>query len=153
MSVKSGEYHQHRLEIDLPHAFQRPEGVLFADGGVLFADVESRKRREYLIALSQTGNKTQAARLVGVHPSTPYCPAWRADEAFQAGVKVARELAADLLEGEAFRRAAFGVRKPAGWYKGKPGGYVQEYSDILAIFLLKGCGRISTRSVWTSVAG
>ena len=42
------------------------------------------------------------------------------------------------VESEAFKRAAFGVRKPAGWYKGKPGGYVREYSDILAIFLLKG---------------
>ncbi len=47
-------------------------------------------------------------------------------------------MATDVLEGEAFKRAAFGVRKPAGWYKGKPGGYVREYSDILAIFLLKG---------------
>ncbi len=36
------------------------------------------------------------------------------------------------------QRATFGVRKPAGWYKGRPGGYVREYSDILAIFLLKG---------------
>ena len=51
---------------------------------------------------------------------------------------MAQEVAADLLESEAFKRAAFGVRKPAGWYKGKPGGYVREYSDILAIFLLKG---------------
>ena len=67
--------------------------------------------------MSQTGNKTQAARLVGVHPSTPYCPAWKADEAFQEGLVAAEECAADLLEGEAFRRAAFGVRKPAGWYK------------------------------------
>ncbi len=105
---------------------------------MLFADVESRKRREYLIALSQTGNKTQAARLAGVHPSTLYCPAWKADAAFQAGLKVAGEVAADLLESEAFKRATFGVRKPAGWYKGRPGGYVREYSDILAIFLLKG---------------
>ena len=105
---------------------------------MLFADVESRKRREYLIALSQTGNKTQAARLVGVHPSTPYCPAWKADEAFQAGLGVAREIAADMIESEAFRRAVHGVEKPTGWYKGVAGGTVREYSDILAIFLLKG---------------
>ncbi len=106
--------------------------------GVLFADVESRKRREYLIALSQTGNKAQAARLVGVHPSTPYCPAWKADAAFQAGMKVAQEVAADIIESEAFRRAVHGVEKPTGWYKGKAGGTVREYSDILSIFLLKG---------------
>ncbi len=80
----------------------------------------------------------QAAKAAGVSHATVYSPPWKADAAFQAGLKVARELATDLLEGEAFKRAAFGVRKPAGWYKGRPGGYVREYSDILAIFLLKG---------------
>ena len=63
---------------------------------------------------------------------------WRQDEVFRAELAIAREMATDVLEGEAFKRATFGVRKPAGWYKGKPGGYVREYSDILAIFLLKG---------------
>ena len=28
--------------------------------------------------------------------------------------------------------------RPAGWYKGKAGGTVREYSDLLLIFLLKG---------------
>ncbi len=54
------------------------------------------------------------------------------------GLKQAEECAADLLESEAFRRALHGVEKPTGWYKGKAGGTVREYSDILAIFLLKG---------------
>ena len=106
--------------------------------GVLFADVESRKRREYLIALSQTGNKTQAARLVGVHPSTPYCPAWKEDTAFQEALKAAERCAADILESEAFRRAVHGTERATGWYRGVAGGTVTEYSDILAIFLLKG---------------
>ncbi len=47
-------------------------------------------------------------------------------------------MAADLIEGEAFRRAVHGVEKPTGWYQGKPGAMVREYSDVLAIFLLKG---------------
>ena len=51
---------------------------------------------------------------------------------------VAQECAADVLEAEACRRAVEGVEKPVGWYKGEPGGYVREYSDILTIFLLKG---------------
>ena len=76
-----------------------------------------------------------------MHPSTPYCPAWKADEAFEAGLKVAQEVAADIIEAEAFRRAVHGVNKPTGWYRGEPGGYVTEYSDILAIFLLKGLRR------------
>ncbi len=54
------------------------------------------------------------------------------------GLKQAEECAADLLESEAFRRAVHGVQKPTGWYRGVAGGYVTEYSDILAIFLLKG---------------
>ena len=75
---------------------------------------------------------------MGVHPSTPYCPAWKADEAFQTGLKLAEECAADIIESEAFRRAVHGIEKPTGWYKGKPGGYVREYSDVLTIFLMKG---------------
>ncbi len=101
-----------------------------------FGKIADPKRRAYLIAFSETGNTTQAARLAGVGVRTVY--EWRKDEVFRAELVVARELAADVLESEAFKRAAFGVRKPAGWYKGKPGGYVREYSDILAIFLLKG---------------
>ncbi len=51
---------------------------------------------------------------------------------------MAKECAADLIEAEALRRAVHGTVKPTGWYKGVPGGYIREYSDILAIFLLKG---------------
>ena len=47
-------------------------------------------------------------------------------------------MAADILEDEVDRRAVEGVEKPVGWHKGKPGGYVREYSDTLLIFLLKG---------------
>ncbi len=50
----------------------------------------------------------------------------------------AEEVAADRLEAEAWRRAVEGVERPVGWYQGKPGGYVKEYSDVLLIFLLKG---------------
>ncbi len=78
----------------------------------------------------------QAAKAAGVSHATVYSPPWKQDVAFQAEWETAKEMAADLLQSEAFKRAAFGVRKPAGWYKGKPGGYVREYSDILAIFLL-----------------
>ncbi len=106
--------------------------------GELFPTSCHPKKRAYLIAFAETGNKVQAAKAAGVSHATVYSPPWKQDEAFQEELVVAKELAADLLEGEAFKRAAFGVRKPAGWYKGRPGGYVREYSDILAIFLLKG---------------
>ena len=84
------------------------------------------------------GNKTQAARLSQVHHATVYSANWKADEAFQAGLGVAEECAAELIEAEAFQRAVDGVEKPTGWYKGVAGGMIREYSDILAIFLSKG---------------
>ncbi len=56
---------------------------------------------------------------------------------------MAKEEVADLLEAEAWRRAVEGVEKPVGWYKGKPGGYVREYSDTLLIFPLRGLRPVS----------
>ena len=53
-------------------------------------------------------------------------------------VEPAPVMAADILEAEAYRRALEGREKPVGWYKGKPGGYVREYSDVLLMSLLKG---------------
>ncbi len=96
------------------------------------------KKRAYLIALSMCGNKVQAARWAGVSQPVIYGPTWEADEAFQTGMKAAERCAADLIEAAAFERAVHGVEKAAGWYKGVAGGTVVEYSDILAIFLLKG---------------
>jgi hypothetical protein len=63
---------------------------------------------------------------------------WRdEDEEFKADWDKALEIAADLLEEEAVRRAHDGVKKPV-FQGGKRVGYVQEYSDTLLIFLLKG---------------
>jgi hypothetical protein len=56
----------------------------------------------------------------------------------QAAVREAEEATADKIEREAYRRAVLGVEKPTGWYQGKPGGVIREYSDTMAIFLLKG---------------
>jgi len=49
----------------------------------------------------------------------------------------ALEIAADLLEDEAVRRAKEGTQKPV-FQGGQLVGHVQEYSDTLMIFLLKG---------------
>ncbi len=90
------------------------------------------------MALAETGTRTRAAAIAGVHRSVLYTAQWKQDRAFQAALKAAEEVAADRLEAEAWRRAVEGVEKPVGWYKGQPGGYVTEYSDTLLIFLLKG---------------
>ena len=46
-------------------------------------------------------------------------------------------MGADMLEDEAVRRAKDGVERPV-YQGGKLVGHVQEYSDTLLIFLLKG---------------
>jgi hypothetical protein len=50
---------------------------------------------------------------------------------------MAKEMAADRLEEEAWRRAVDGVDEPVGFYRGKPSAWVKRYSDTLLIFLLK----------------
>jgi hypothetical protein len=101
-------------------------------------DITHPKKRLFVLALAETGNRTQAAAVAGVSRFTPYSPPWRTDLALQAAVKQAEEAAADLIEAEAYRRGVLGWEEPAGWHQGRPGGMVRKYSDVLAIFLLKG---------------
>jgi hypothetical protein len=101
-------------------------------------DITHPKKRLFVLALAETGNRTQAAAVAGVSRFTPYSPPWRNDLALQAAVRQAQEAAADLIEAEAYRRGVLGWEEPAGWYQGRPGGMVRKYSDVLAIFLLKG---------------
>ena len=98
--------------------------------------VPRRRQRAFLAAFRETGNVCLACEVAKVGRSSHY--RWLAeDPAYREAFDQAKEDAADILEAEAFRRAVDGVEKPVGWYKGKPGGYVREYSDILLIFLLK----------------
>ena len=96
------------------------------------------KKRAFLEAYARTGSKSTACVAIGIPTTTPYNLEWRKDEAFQALVPVAEAMYGDVLEAEISRRAVDGVEKPAGWYKGAPGGYVREYSDLLLIFKAKG---------------
>ena len=95
------------------------------------------KKKAFLAAFRQTGNVRLACEAAQVGRSTHY--RWlEADAAYEEAFELAKEDAADILEAEATRRAVEGVKKPTGWYKGKAGGYVREFSDTLLIFLLKG---------------
>lgn len=79
---------------------------------------------------------THAARAVGIDPRRHYD--WlETDPDYPARFTEAEEAAIQELEREARRRAIEGVEEPAGWYKGRPGGYVRRYSDTLLIVLLK----------------
>lgn len=63
---------------------------------------------------------------------------WRTgDSEFRESFEAARQDVTESLEKEAIRRAYEGVQKPV-FQGGKLVGHVQEYSDTLLIFLLKG---------------
>lgn len=61
----------------------------------------------------------------------------REDEEFAAAFREAQRYGLEVLEDEARRRAYSGTLKPV-FYQGAECGKINEYSDTLMIFLLKG---------------
>jgi hypothetical protein len=97
----------------------------------------NRRQRAFLAAFRATGNVCRASEVADVGRSSHY--RWlKKDPVYRQAFDVAKEAAADALEAEAYRRAVEGWDEPVGWYKGKAGGMVRRYSDVLLIFLLKG---------------
>lgn len=99
-------------------------------------NMEPGRQDAVLAILSATGNVSKACEACGVGRRTYYH--WLEDPAFVQRVTDAKDEAADALEAEARRRAHDGTSKPV-YQGGRLVGYVQEYSDTLLIFLLKGC--------------
>lgn len=97
----------------------------------------SRKdwKPDFLASLAENGNITLAAREAGVSRQAAY-NAKEADESFAAAWVEAEEIAADLLEEEARKRAVDGTPEPV-YYKGQMVGAVRRYSDNLLMFLLR----------------
>ena len=90
----------------------------------------------FLEQLGELGNVTRSAQLAGIDPTTAY-EHRKTDPQFALGWRRALKRAGDVLEAEAWRRGVQGVSKPV-YQSGKKVGAVQEYSDTLLIFLLKG---------------
>ena len=98
--------------------------------------MSDEKKVAFLAALAATCNVTRACEAIDIARVTAY--EWRDnDEQFAAAWAKAREIGADALEDEATRRAFEGTDKPV-FHMGAPCGTIREYSDTLAIFLLKG---------------
>jgi hypothetical protein len=90
----------------------------------------------YLRALPKVFTASLALKAAGASMADLY--QWREhDTEFSVQEAHVRELIVDQLESEAVRRAYKGVRKPV-YQGGLLAGHVQEYSDALLIFLLKG---------------
>jgi hypothetical protein len=89
----------------------------------------------FLKALARVPNVAAAARAAGVTRMTAYNRR-HADADFAAAWDDALEESTDDLVGEAYRRAREGTLKPV-YQGGVQVGEVREFSDTLAIFLLK----------------
>jgi hypothetical protein len=89
----------------------------------------------FLAELAKSPNVTGAARAAGIDRTTAYARA-KVDPEFAAAWEDAQEQSTDALVGEAYRRAHQGTEKPV-FYEGAECGRIREYSDTLAIFLLK----------------
>jgi hypothetical protein len=98
--------------------------------------IRQHKKRAFLAAYAEVGNISAACRISNNARSNHYD--WLdADETYAHAFVEATEIAGDRLEDEARRRAVEGVTKPI-FQGGKEVGEVQEYSDTLLIFLMKG---------------
>lgn len=94
------------------------------------------KRAKFLQALESGASVAKAAKAAGWSRRSAYN--YRSsEEGFFKEWDDAVEAGTDLLEDEAQRRAVEGVKKPV-YQGGKRVGYVQEYSDTLLIFMMKG---------------
>lgn len=95
-----------------------------------------KSEEAFLSALANGASVTLAGKSAGIGRSALYM--WREDDKeFAKRWDSALESGTDLLEDEAKRRAVEGVKRPV-YQGGECVGYVQEYSDTLLIFLLKG---------------
>ncbi len=89
----------------------------------------------FLDYLSEGYSVVKAAERAGVVARTVYL--WRkADLGFASEWEQALDIATDLIEEEAMRRAVKGVAKPV-YRGGEVVGHVQDYSDSMLMFLLK----------------
>lgn len=98
--------------------------------------IRDKEKETYLAQLRLTGNMAESAKVAGIAKQTVYNLKQK-DEAFRAAVDDAIDTAVDRLVGEAWRRAHDGVTKPVFWQGKKLKSGIQEYSDVLLMFLIK----------------
>jgi hypothetical protein len=107
-------------------------------GGSQSSAKKTRAKRyaRFFKELAKSGNLSRSAKAAGV--SRRHVTRLKAeDKHFRARFDEALDVACDRLEAAVMRRARDGVNRPV-FYRGEQCGEVTEYSDTLAIFLLKG---------------
>lgn len=128
-----------RLAVRLPRRppLERLRRESLEAGDRCFPEIPEPKRRAFLAALSVTASNVKACLMADIDAKTPYNWLKQKNEAFLAAYEAARQIAGDVLEAEAVRRAHDGVDRPV-YQQGRLVGYERVYSDTLLIFLLKG---------------
>ena len=102
----------------------------------LSKQIVQAKKDALLAALAKTGNISGACRATKTPRNTHYN--WlEEDEGYAVASARAIREAGEALEAEAWRRAVRGVKKPV-YQQGDLVGHIQQYSDVLLIFLMKG---------------
>ncbi|API59123.1 hypothetical protein BSL82_07215 [Tardibacter chloracetimidivorans] len=107
----------------------------FAAASGRSASSPAARRKHFVEVLAQTANVTESAKQAGLDRSAVYRLRARS-ESFRAAWDEAMNQALDDLEAVLLERAAHGVEKPV-FYGGKPCGKVRQYSDTLAMFILR----------------
>jgi hypothetical protein len=114
-----------------------------------FKKIQNPKHRAYLIALSMTPNLEKAAKIAGISSAAGYMYRRDGDADFQECLALAREVALERAESEAWRRAIDGCVEPVfGSLGSDPNtgkslgtgqiGTKLNHSDNLLMFMLKG---------------
>lgn len=95
------------------------------------------RRKRFLEALDQArGNVSNACEAARIGRQTAYD--WRnGEDSFRSEWDAVVDKHMDALESEIYRRAHKGTEKPV-FYQGEQCGSILEYSDTLAMFILKG---------------
>ena len=100
-----------------------------------FPEITHIKKRAFLSAYAQLGSIARAAHTAEVNRRSH--TNWLQDDAYAKAFTLAQEMACDMLEAEAIRRAKEGVEEPV-FHQGKQVATIRKYSDTLLIFLPKG---------------
>jgi hypothetical protein len=102
----------------------------------LFPDIADPKKRAFLAAFAQLGQREAAATAVGIDSRTHRY--WlQKDAVYEEAFKQAEAFVADRIEDEIFRRGVKGVEQGV-WHHGTRVGTERKYSDTLLIFAAKG---------------
>jgi hypothetical protein len=115
-----------------------PKGESPPEIELLFQGIANPKKRRFLAAFVQSGSVTQAASAAKIHWSSHYHWLREEDNAtYTEAFNRAREMAGDIAEGEIYRRAFLGYDHPV-IYEGEITTTYKAFSDVLAMFFLKG---------------